>query len=126
MPYVTTADGIRAYYDLAGSGPALVMVHGASQDSLSWQYVLDHFAPFYTVYALDLPGHGKSGMPVGMALFMSLAVYAGSAQLAVIPLMAVGRYGTADEIAGFVAYLVGPEAGYITGASLTIDGGFGA
>lgn len=65
MPYVTTADGIRAYYDLAGSGPALVMVHGASQDSLSWQYVLDHFAPFYTVYALDLPGHGKSGMPLG-------------------------------------------------------------
>lgn len=43
-----------------------------------------------------------------------------------IPLMAVGRYGTAAEIAGFVAYLVGPEAGYITGASLTIDGGFGA
>lgn len=32
----------------------------------------------------------KSGMPVGMALFMSLTVYAGSAQLAVIPLMAVG------------------------------------
>ncbi|MNW21937.1 Cyclic-di-GMP-binding biofilm dispersal mediator protein [compost metagenome] len=43
-----------------------------------------------------------------------------------IPLMAVGRYGTADEIASFVAYLAGPEAGYITGASLTIDGGFGA
>lgn len=43
-----------------------------------------------------------------------------------IPLMAVGRYGTAAEIAGFVAYLAGPEASYITGASLTIDGGFGA
>lgn len=43
-----------------------------------------------------------------------------------IPLMAVGRYGTAEEIASFVAYLVGPQAGYITGASLTIDGGFGA
>lgn len=43
-----------------------------------------------------------------------------------IPLMAVGRYGTSEEIASFVAYLVGPEAGYITGASLTIDGGFGA
>jgi len=25
-----------------------------------------------------------------------------------------------------VAYLAGPEAGYITGASLTIDGGFSA
>ncbi|WP_348946487.1 3-oxoacyl-ACP reductase family protein [Chitinibacter sp. FCG-7] len=38
--------------------------------------------------------------------------------------MALGRYGQADEIASFVAYLAGPEAGYITGASLSIDGGF--
>ena len=41
-------------------------------------------------------------------------------------LMAVPRYGKADEIAAMVAYLAGPEAGYVTGASLTIDGGFGA
>ncbi|MFV3283838.1 3-oxoacyl-ACP reductase family protein [Pseudomonas sp. NY15356] len=43
-----------------------------------------------------------------------------------IPLMAIGRYGQAEEIASFVAYLAGPEAGYITGASLTADGGFAA
>jgi len=41
-------------------------------------------------------------------------------------LMAVPRYGKADEIAAMVAYLAGPEAGYVTGSSLTIDGGFGA
>lgn len=41
-------------------------------------------------------------------------------------LMALPRYGKDDEIASFVAYLAGPEAGYITGASLTIDGGFSA
>lgn len=41
-------------------------------------------------------------------------------------MMAVPRYGTADEIAAMVAYLAGPEAGFITGASLTIDGGFTA
>jgi 3-oxoacyl-[acyl-carrier protein] reductase len=41
-------------------------------------------------------------------------------------LMAVPRYGKATEIAAMVAYLAGPEAGYVTGASLTIDGGFGA
>lgn len=40
--------------------------------------------------------------------------------------MALPRFGTVEEIAGFVAYLVGPEAGFITGASLDIDGGFGA
>ncbi|HEY4072987.1 MAG TPA: 3-oxoacyl-ACP reductase family protein [Herbaspirillum sp.] len=41
-------------------------------------------------------------------------------------MMALGRYGTDQEIAGFVAYLASPEAAYITGASLTIDGGFAA
>lgn len=40
--------------------------------------------------------------------------------------MAIDRYGRAEEIASFVAYLAGPEAAYITGASLMIDGGFSA
>lgn len=41
-------------------------------------------------------------------------------------LMALKRYAHADEIAAMTAYLAGPEAGYITGASLLIDGGFAA
>jgi len=41
-------------------------------------------------------------------------------------LMALPRYGTGDEVAAMVAYLAGPEAGFVTGASLTIDGGFTA
>lgn len=40
--------------------------------------------------------------------------------------LAVPRYGTGDEVAGLVIYLAGPEAAFITGASLTIDGGFAA
>ena len=40
--------------------------------------------------------------------------------------MALPRYGTGDEIAALVAWLAGPESGYVTGASLTIDGGFTA
>ncbi|HZM00925.1 MAG TPA: SDR family oxidoreductase, partial [Planctomycetota bacterium] len=41
-------------------------------------------------------------------------------------LMALPRYGTGDEVAALVAYLAGPEAAFVTGASLTIDGGFTA
>jgi 3-oxoacyl-[acyl-carrier protein] reductase len=41
-------------------------------------------------------------------------------------LMAVKRHGKADEIAAMVIYVAGPEASFVTGASLTIDGGFGA
>ncbi len=40
--------------------------------------------------------------------------------------MALKRYAKGDEIAGTVAYLAGPEAGFVTGACLTIDGGFAA
>jgi NAD(P)-dependent dehydrogenase (short-subunit alcohol dehydrogenase family) len=41
-------------------------------------------------------------------------------------LMALPRYGHVDEVAAMVAYLAGPEADFVTGASLTIDGGFTA
>src|SRR4051794_12764555 len=41
-------------------------------------------------------------------------------------LMALPRYGSAEEVAAMVAYLAGPEAGFVTGASLMIDGGFAA
>jgi len=41
-------------------------------------------------------------------------------------LTALGRYGETDEIAGLVAYLAGPEAAFVTGASVTIDGGYAA
>jgi hypothetical protein len=37
--------------------------------------------------------------------------------------IALGRYGEGEEIASFVAYLASPEASFITGASLNIDGG---
>lgn len=40
--------------------------------------------------------------------------------------LAIPRYGTPNEVAAMVAYLAGPEAGYVTGASLTVDGGFTA
>jgi 3-oxoacyl-[acyl-carrier protein] reductase len=39
------------------------------------------------------------------------------------PLMPVGRVGQPREVAGLVAYLASEESGYMTGASLTIDGG---
>jgi NAD(P)-dependent dehydrogenase (short-subunit alcohol dehydrogenase family) len=39
-------------------------------------------------------------------------------------LVPLKRMGDASEVAGFVSYLASEEAGFITGASLTIDGGY--
>jgi 3-oxoacyl-[acyl-carrier protein] reductase len=38
----------------------------------------------------------------------------------------LGRYGTVDEVAALVAFVASPEAAYITGANLTVDGGTNA
>ena len=40
--------------------------------------------------------------------------------------MAIKRHGRPEEVAGMVAWLGGPEAGFVTGAMHTIDGAFGA
>jgi len=60
--------------------------------------------------------------PVGTDLNPATGEFAESLK----KLMALPRYGHVDEIAAMVAYLAGPEAGFVTGASLMIDGGFTA
>jgi len=39
---------------------------------------------------------------------------------------ALDRYGHVEEVAALVAFVAGPEASYITGANLTVDGGTNA
>lgn len=41
----------------------------------------------------------------------------------VLQAIPLGRYGKVEEIAGAVAFLAGPDASYITGTTLNIDGG---
>jgi 3-oxoacyl-[acyl-carrier protein] reductase len=43
-----------------------------------------------------------------------------------IDMTALKRYGTVDEVAALVSFVAGPEASYITGANLTVDGGTNA
>ena len=42
------------------------------------------------------------------------------------PRLPLGRIGKPKEIGGLVTWLTGPDAGYMSGASLTIDGGWTA
>jgi 3-oxoacyl-[acyl-carrier protein] reductase len=48
------------------------------------------------------------------------------AKMSVQQFMALPRYGSGEEIASLVAYLASPEASYVTGANLAIDGGYTA
>ena len=49
----------------AGTGPALLLVHGMAGSSATWQPVIDELSDHFTVIAPDLPGHGRSDKPRG-------------------------------------------------------------
>ena len=46
----------------------------------------------------------------------------GASLLSCVP--ALGRYGTAEDIAAMVAHLAGDDGRYVTGAAISVDGGF--
>ena len=63
---VRTSDG-RLSVLQAGSGPPVVAIHGLGATKASFLPTVAALAPRFTVIAMDLPGFGNSGKPVGAA-----------------------------------------------------------
>jgi pimeloyl-ACP methyl ester carboxylesterase len=61
----TALHGHRIAYRSAGSGPAIVLVHGITSTSATWERVMPYLATRFTVIAPDLLGHGQSAKPRG-------------------------------------------------------------
>lgn len=58
-----TIHGHRRAYVKAGSGPALLLLHGLGCDHTTWEPVIESLSRRYTVIAPDLLGHGQSDKP---------------------------------------------------------------
>jgi pimeloyl-ACP methyl ester carboxylesterase len=58
-----TIHGYRRAYRIAGSGPAILLIHGIGDNSTTWSTVQSKLAQRFTVIAPDLLGHGKSDKP---------------------------------------------------------------
>ncbi len=59
------SQGARLYYEVAGSGPPLVLLHARIADSRMWDANWQALAAHSTVIRYDLRGHGQSAMPSG-------------------------------------------------------------
>jgi pimeloyl-ACP methyl ester carboxylesterase len=62
--YETQLHGHTFSYRMAGSGPALVLLHGVTCSSKTWEEVIPELAKHFTVIAPDLLGHGESAKPI--------------------------------------------------------------
>ncbi|MEV3904129.1 MULTISPECIES: alpha/beta fold hydrolase [unclassified Mycobacterium] len=58
-----TIHGYRRAFRIAGSGPAILLIHGIGDNSTTWSTVQTALAQRFTVIAPDLLGHGKSDKP---------------------------------------------------------------
>jgi len=61
--YRIEAGGLTVAYRQAGSGPALVLLHGAFEDGRTWMRQMQSLSDEFTVIALDAPGFGASDDP---------------------------------------------------------------
>jgi pimeloyl-ACP methyl ester carboxylesterase len=67
MPLLATDSGAIFYAQRGRAGPALICLHGAGGSHSHWGYQLRDLSDIARVYALDLPGHGRSSAPASTA-----------------------------------------------------------
>ncbi len=74
MPVQTfETDGIQIAYDIAGEGPAVLLLHGGSADSTWWGDLIPALAECSTVIVMDSRGHGRSSFDDRQITYHSMA-----------------------------------------------------
>lgn len=127
------AAGIREAAKYMGEGGRIITISSAVANHLGTAYLTDYAATkaaasaYSRGYAWDLGARGitvntiQPG-PVDTEMNPDSGDFADSYRKKI----ALGRYGKATEIAALVAFIAGPESSFITGSTLTIDGGLTA
>ena len=68
-----TINGLKVYYQIAGSGPALLILHGWGSKSDRWTKVSELLSnQGFSVIVPDLPGFGKSEQPKSSFFFSGI------------------------------------------------------
>jgi pimeloyl-ACP methyl ester carboxylesterase len=58
-----TAGGVELFFETAGEGETLLLLHGGGLDGRMWEPQVDTLGTEYRLVRADLPGHGKSPVP---------------------------------------------------------------
>ena len=61
--HTASVNGIEMYYEVSGSGPPLVLLHGFGGSGQDWNSMRGEYVNAYQVIVPDLRGHGRSTNP---------------------------------------------------------------
>lgn len=61
--YLLTSDAVQLYYELHGTGPPLVLIHGGLVDSRSWSGLIPTLGSRHKLVLYDVRGYGRSDKP---------------------------------------------------------------
>ncbi|MFC5742938.1 alpha/beta hydrolase [Dyella tabacisoli] len=72
--FAASSDGCRIAYDITGSGPAIVLLHGGAQSRKIWHSLgyVSRLLADYTVLTVDLRGHGESDKPTDARAYTTM------------------------------------------------------
>jgi len=65
--------GVDIHYEIAGEGPAMVLIHAIPFDHTLWLYQIAHFSTWFRVIAVDLRGFGRSAKVTAPYSFEDMA-----------------------------------------------------
>ena len=69
MPYATTDDGVRLFYQEAGTGVPLIFVHEFAGDHRAWEPQMRHFARRYRAITYAARGYLPSEVPEQVSMY---------------------------------------------------------
>lgn len=69
MPYATTDDGVKLYYEETGSGTPIIFVHEFAADHRSWEPQMRHFGQRYRAITYGARGYPPSDVPEDSAMY---------------------------------------------------------
>ena len=74
-------DGVNIYYEVHGSGPALLLTHGYSSTSAMWKSQIEALSKHHRLVLWDMRGHGQSDYPDDPAAYSEALTVADMAAL---------------------------------------------